>query len=192
MSRRKYTNTPLPIVLVIGAAVFLSIFFNATQNREVNIVISGWIVLLCLLVFVSFIAFYIFHLKLQKEKLRALRIIDIAAMSGRDFEKYLVFLLSHQGFTAIEATQISGDFGADILAYKDGKKYAIQAKRYTKPVGVTALYECFGGQKYYHCDECIIITNSYFTLTAKELAEKSSTQLIDRDTLARWVYKLQH
>ena len=41
-------------------------------------------------------------------------------MEGHEFEYFCADLLENQGFTDVEVTRGSGDFGVDILAEKDG------------------------------------------------------------------------
>ena len=60
-------------------------------------------------------------------------------MEGHDFEYYCADLLKASGFLEVEVTKGSGDFGADILAEKDGVTYAFQCKCYDKPIGVKAV-----------------------------------------------------
>ena len=56
-------------------------------------------------------------------------------MDGRGFEQYCAHLLSGNGWEIVSVSCASGDYGADILAEKDGITYAIQCKRYEEPVG---------------------------------------------------------
>lgn len=56
-------------------------------------------------------------------------IIAVDNLSGRQFEGFLAKLLADIGFSNVKRTALSGDFGGDILAEKDGKTCVIQAKR---------------------------------------------------------------
>ena len=102
-------------------------------------------------------------------------------MEGRDFEYYCADLLKERGFLQVEVTKGSRDFGADILAEKDGVSYAIQCKRYDGPVGVHAVQEAYAGKDYYGCMVGAVMTNQYFTEPAVELATKLKIMLWDRD-----------
>ncbi len=102
-------------------------------------------------------------------------------MEGRDFEYYCADLLKERGFLQVEVTKGSRDFGADILAEKDGVSYAIQCKRYDGPVGVHAVQEAYAGRDYYGCMVGAVMTNQYFTAPAVELATKLKIMLWDRD-----------
>ncbi len=102
-------------------------------------------------------------------------------MEGRDFEYYCADLLKERGFLQVEVTKGSRDFGADILAEKDGVSYAIQCKRYDGPVGVHAVQEAYAGRDYYGRMVGAVMTNQYFTEPAVELATKLKIMLWDRD-----------
>ncbi len=126
----------------------------------------------------------------QERRLRALRMADIDNMAGPEFEEYVRRLLVHRRFTA-RLTRASGDFGVDIVAERDGHKYAIQVKRWSKAVDGDAVREAVAGQRHYGCDRAMAITNSYFTEAAKELARSNHCELIDRDVLAEWILDFQ-
>ena len=104
-------------------------------------------------------------------------------MDGFDFEKYTGKLLKANGFTKVEVTQSSSDFGVDVLAYKDDIKYAIQCKKYSSPVGIKAVQEVIGSRSMNNCHVAVVLTNNTFTKSAIELAEKNNVLLWDRDKL---------
>jgi len=102
-------------------------------------------------------------------------------MSGEDFEVFVANILTRIGFTKIRLTKGSGDQGVDIIAERDEIRYAIQCKRYSKPVGNKAVQEVFAGKSFYRCHVGVVITNNYFTQAAKELAKENGVVLWDRD-----------
>ena len=55
-------------------------------------------------------------------------ISSIDGMEGHDFEYFCADLLRLNGFIEVNVTKGSGDQGVDILAVKDGIKYAVQCK----------------------------------------------------------------
>lgn len=114
---------------------------------------------------------------------------QIDNMSGLHFEQASKNILMNNGFYDVKVTQSSGDFGIDVLAKKNHKKYAIQCKKYSNSVGITAVQEVFAGCKHYSCDVPAILTNSYFTNQAIELAKSTGVELWDRDTLKRMCKK---
>lgn len=108
-------------------------------------------------------------------------------MEGLQFEYYCADLLKDQGFTEVEVTKSSGDYGVDILAEKEGITYAIQCKRYNAPVGVKAIQEAYAGRDYYDRMVGCVLTNQYFTQPAVEAAKKLKILLWDRDYLEEMI-----
>nr|DAR55873.1 MAG TPA: Restriction endonuclease [Caudoviricetes sp.]DAY98023.1 MAG TPA: Restriction endonuclease [Caudoviricetes sp.] len=108
-------------------------------------------------------------------------------MEGHDFEYYCADLLRNDGFYNVEVTQGSGDQGIDILAEKAGIRYGIQCKCYSNNIGNKAVQEAFAGKTFYHCHVAAVLTNRYFTRSAKQLAEEDQVLLWDRDELERLV-----
>ncbi|MBE5096759.1 restriction endonuclease [Bacillus thuringiensis] len=120
---------------------------------------------------------------------KIITIEDIDLLSGEEFEQYLADLLKCLGFRT-ELTKGSGDQGADILGFKQNKKYVIQAKRYKSTVGTAAVQEVVAGKAFYDADESWVITNSTFTKGAVELASKTNTKLWDREKLSNLIETL--
>lgn len=106
-------------------------------------------------------------------------------MEGHDFEYFCAELLEKAGFLEVEVTKGSGDYGADILAEKDGVTYAIQCKCYQSPIGVKAVQEAYAGRDYYDRMVGAVLTNQYFTAPAVEAAKKLKILLWDRGYLER-------
>lgn len=104
-------------------------------------------------------------------------------MEGHEFEYYCADLLKKNGFVNIEVTKGSGDQGIDIIANKNDIKYGIQCKCYASDIGNKAVQEAFAGKTYYGCHIAAVLTNRYFTKSAKELAEKNGVLLWDRSKL---------
>lgn len=116
-------------------------------------------------------------------------IVNYDSMSGVDFEKFCADLLPYDGYSDIRTTPKSNDYGADIIAKKDGVSYAIQCKRYGNNIGVEAVQEAISGKIYYKCDKSAVLTNKYFTANAKDLASKSDVMLWDRNELEKLIRK---
>ena len=108
-------------------------------------------------------------------------------MTGEEFEKFCVVILSKNNFINVKQTKSSGDQGVDILAEKDGIKYAIQCKCYSKPVGNHAIQEVYSGKDYYNCHIGVVLTNQTFTESAITLANKTNVLLWDRKVLNKLI-----
>lgn len=109
----------------------------------------------------------------------------IDKMEGHEFEQFTAGLLRKLGYERVEVTPGSGDQGVDVIAVKDGKRYAIQCKRYAQKLGNKPVQEVFAGKTIYGCSIAVVLTNNYFTEGAKEAARATGVELWDRDTLRR-------
>ncbi|HEV7566481.1 MAG TPA: restriction endonuclease [Microbacteriaceae bacterium] len=104
-------------------------------------------------------------------------------MTGTDFEHRLVELFKGLGYS-VRHTGRLGDFGADLVIERGGRKTAVQAKRYTsRQVGLSAVREALGACGIYSCDSSMVVTNSTFTWRARKLAEANNVDLWDRAKL---------
>ncbi|WP_293360538.1 MULTISPECIES: restriction endonuclease [unclassified Microcoleus] len=103
-------------------------------------------------------------------------------MTGEEFEEFLACCFRNLGY-AVEMTPKTGDFGADLILSKAGKKTVIQAKRYQGKVGNSAVQEVVSAVKYYGAQDAIVITNSNFTSNAHKLAQANGVQLWGREQL---------
>lgn len=112
-------------------------------------------------------------------------------MEGHQFEHYCADLLRKLSFLDVEVTKGSGDQGVDIIAVKEGIRYAIQCKCYSSPLGNSPVQEVNAGKQMYHCHVAVVLTNQYFTSGAKELAGATGVLLWDRDELAKMIQKAQ-
>ncbi len=121
-----------------------------------------------------------------KKRWQAITAAQVDRMSGEDFEQFLGALLRSRGFS-VAFTRRSGDFGADIVASKDGARYSIQAKRRRRSIDRSAIADAVGAMALYHCSKSMVITSSYFTNQAKQFAKANNCQLVDRDQLADWI-----
>lgn len=111
-------------------------------------------------------------------------------MSGHDFEHYCADILKHNGYINVSVTKGSGDNGADIIAERDGIRYAIQTKYYNSGnVGNNAVQQVYAGCKMYNCTVGIVLTNSLFTPSAKETANKLGIVLWDGQMLGNLAAK---
>ena len=114
-------------------------------------------------------------------------LLTIDLMEGHDFEQWCATALRDMGYTDVEVTPGSGDQGVDVVASKDGVKYAIQCKRYTSDLGNTPVQEVHAGKNLYRCHVGAVLTNRYFTRGAKELAEATGVLLWDRDWIKQYL-----
>ena len=118
-----------------------------------------------------------------------MNIKEIDGLDGHKFEYWCADLMRANGFTKVKVTPGSGDQGIDITAVKDGVKYAVQCKNYSGQLGNTPVQEAHTGKTFYKCHVGVVMTNSYFTPGAKELAESTGILLWDRDVVSDMIRK---
>ena len=109
-------------------------------------------------------------------------ILQVDAMSGAEFEEYLRLRYKAEGY-AVRKTPYTGDYGADLILEKGQQKIAVQAKRYKSNVGIKAVQEISAAKLHYGADEAWVVTNSFFTKAAAELARSNKVKLVNRDEL---------
>lgn len=124
-----------------------------------------------------------FNLSLKNRKRTTVSMRDIDSMGGLEFETFVGELLKSIGYTGVQVTKSSGDQGVDVLAVKDGKKYAIQCKNYSSPLNNKPIQEVTTGKAIYGCDIGVVLTNSTFNQNAIEAATATGTLLWDRSDL---------
>lgn len=76
---------------------------------------------------------------------------------------------------------------SDVVGTRFGKNMVIQAKNYSGSVGNAAVQQAISAKAFYSCDEAMVVTNSYYTKSAKELASTAGVRLIDRDGLQSYL-----
>lgn len=186
MSHPRYTNKDTDFVTL----VFIILIASAAWEHKTGLMqiehIAKYVLIGIALVFVLL---YILKAKKKltgKFGFSGRSFTEIDKMTGLEFEKYLVVLLKNQGYRSIRLTE-KYDYGIDIIAIKDGIKWGIQAKRYGGLVDVDAVRQVVTALAKYRCQRSMVITNSYYTEVAKEMARCNKCILIDRDKLKHWV-----
>lgn len=117
---------------------------------------------------------------------REYSISNVDIMDGFEFEEFLLSLFIKMGYKG-RKTQATNDQGGDLILEKLGQKTVVQAKCYQSNVGNKAIQEVVSAKAYYKCDRMMVVTNSYFTNQAKELARTNNVELIDRTLLEKYI-----
>lgn len=118
-------------------------------------------------------------------------ITTIDGMDGYVFERFCADLLQDYGYIHVTVTPPSGDHGVDIIAEKDGIRFAVQCKNYASPLSNTPIQEVNTGKVMYKCHVGVVMTNSTFTPSAKALAEAAGVVLWDRTVLHKMIASLR-
>ena len=184
MRRRKASTAEAIVSLyaMLGVALFVSLGLESTEGTLISLTsIIGLMTLQ--------IIYYRRKRIDQQNYVSKLQASDMAAvdvMTGREFELYLEVLFQTLGYVA-EQLPTSKDFGADLILVTGDKRIAVQAKRYKANVGNRAVQMILGAKSYYGCEEAWIVTNSFYTKAAIQMASKTNVVLVDRNGLLDWM-----
>ena len=124
-----------------------------------------------------------------QETLAQSDILEVDKMPGQLFEEHLGVVFSCLGYS-VTRTRVTGDYGADLVLDGAEGRVVVQAKRYSKSVGVKAVQEVKAAMSVYGASHGMVVTNSYFTRQAIELASKNSIELRDRNWLVPTMAKV--
>lgn len=125
--------------------------------------------------------------------------VNLAAMDWLDFEN-LIRELFEKEFTTeggeVKITRASRDGGVDAIAFDPdpirGGKIVIQAKRYTNPVGVSAVRDLFGTVHNEGATKGILVTTSDYGPDAYEFAKGKPLTLLSGSELLFLLHKHGH
>jgi hypothetical protein len=115
---------------------------------------------------------------------------EIDSMTGHEFEDFLIDLFTRLGYR-VERNKISHEQGLDFLLERHGERIACQVKRYNKSVGNKAVQQVLAAKDYYRCHKALVVTNTRFTTSAKQLAERCNVELWDRKKLKEKIKTLR-
>lgn len=92
-------------------------------------------------------------------------------------------------------TAKSNDKGADIVFFGDDKNILVQVKQSSNQLGISSGQEIKYAlpdyeRKYDKVFEPYVITNNYFSSNAVNMGIQNKIELINRDTLKKWIKKI--
>ena len=111
---------------------------------------------------------------------------EIDRMPGVDFENYVAAKLRAAGYR-VRLTEVTGDFGVDLIASKGRERIAIQCKRHGRNIGTAAVQQVVAGALLHRCTSTMVVSNQEFTPAAIQLARVHSCELVGRARLPNWV-----
>lgn len=205
--KKPIMNTVIPLAVCFLFSILGIINVNPTLNQKIKtITVSSdfaatlgtmfCVILVLALIIIPILAIIfkqddrINNMPQNTQSIAQITMNDVDHMSGETFEKYCAKLLRGYGYTNIQFTKATGDFGVDIIAYGNNRRYAIQCKRYSSKLGGKSIQEVVAGCNYYNCDEGMVMTNNFFTDNAIKLANANGVTLVDRNDLIKMIRSL--
>ncbi len=178
MARHKRKkNEILFLAMMIGVVI---LFGNILSNKQDILDITSAILLIIVVFVVIFGAIWY----LRRKKHAKIRAALLAAgtsnpmqLSPEQYEQFCAVLLQNSGWNA-SLTKKTGDFGADILAEKNGQKIVVQCKQWSKSVGIKAVQEAHTALSHYRAHIAIVVTTTGYTSAARELAQNAGVRLL--------------
>ena len=106
------------------------------------------------------------------------------SLSPEEFEHFVADVWEARGFET-EVTQVSNDAGTDVVAKRDGRRVAIQAKRYQRSNRVSGPeVQQYGSILHDETiDDVVIATSGTFTNAAYRRAQEIGVDLVDGERL---------
>lgn len=116
--------------------------------------------------------------------------LDIEQMAPIDFEHFCADILRGCGWEA-QVTQATGDQGIDVIAKWGEVKAVLQCKKYSQPVGNSAVQEVFAGKQFEGANIAAVVSNAPYTPAAKQLASSTGVHLLHYSELELFAEKLE-
>ncbi|MFL6077231.1 MAG: restriction endonuclease [Mycobacteriales bacterium] len=119
---------------------------------------------------------------------RAVSVYDLDELTGTEFERWVVGLFQRDGHEA-HPVGGAGDGGVDIVATVNGRRLAVQCKRYSpdRKLPPKVVRELLGSAALIRADGSVLVTTSGLTTQATRHAIDAGVVVVDRNVLARWV-----
>lgn len=112
-------------------------------------------------------------LRLRRSAPRVEGVGQTANRIGLLYETHIAVLLEHMGYL-VDRTPVTGDGGADLLAYPSPSKgtpaYAVQCKAWDGPVGISAVQEIYTARALVDADHALLVVSSTLTPDAEASA----------------------
>ena len=179
--RRKKDDIVSLIPVLAGLIILVKILSSKqATNGLISIIVTGFFV------FVAISGLLWFLRTKKKTKLRQALLLAGTAnpmqLTPEQYEQFCATLLENNGWST-RLTKKSGDFGADIIAEKNGERLVIQCKQWSKSVGIQAVQEAHTAISHYRATRALVVTTTGYTPAAKNIAKSAGVRLLSHTDL---------
>ena len=119
----------------------------------------------------------------QHRKMMEQKVDQLYHLTPREFEEWTESLFKALNFQNVVLTPQSGDKGLDLIAEKDGKKIAVQCKKFKGVVGTPVIQAFAGALQTADIDKGYFITTGTYSLDAEKMVQDLPIELYDRNSL---------
>ena len=165
---------------------------SVRKKSYIKVFFANFCKFLLRIILFPFVVVYFFEqIKLKKkskEKVAVFNMSQLDSLSGIDFENFLKDMFEKLGYN-VQVTKASHDYGADLLVSKNGTLAIVQAKCYSKTVGIKAIQEVVSAKCHYGATDAFVATNNFFSKDAEILALENGVKLIDRTVIEKMIAK---
>lgn len=186
--RRKRQAAPQEVTFTLIVLVVFGVAALGSKMSSDSVTYIAAIVVLLIGCVAAFVFYQAFR---KQQQLKAIQLSGVDVMDGFVFEKYVAELLKNQGFTHVTLTE-KYDLGIDVIADRDGERWGIQVKRNRGKTKAESVRAAVTALTHYKCTRAMVISNSLFTGSAKQLAQSNACVLVDRAQLGEWIVAYQH
>ena len=106
----------------------------------------------------------------------------VPSMSPREYEQFTARQLERAGWKVLHCGR-PGDQGCDVLAELRGFRLVVQAKKYAKAAGNTAVQEVISTRRHNNAQIMAVVCPCGFTKSARELAATNGVRLLHHSAL---------
>ena len=111
---------------------------------------------------------------------------QLDALDKAEFSGAIARLLAQRAYTDIEQCGDDG-YGVDIVAAKNGKKYAFSCQRRQDNLSIDTIYQIVQGADAYHADQAVLISNGFLSQSTCSLAQDLQVVILNRDALIKFI-----
>ena len=117
------------------------------------------------------------NFKINQRASNASLSINVDSLDPIQFEHYCADILRNSGWD-VRVTQAAGDQGIDLIANHGNVKAVFQCKKYSQPVGNSAVQEIIAGKQFEQASIAAVVSNHSYTHSAKQLANATDVHLL--------------
>lgn len=112
----------------------------------------------------------------QAREDRKATLLELHRITPQAFERVVASILKRGGYD-VTLTPVTGDFGVDVVAVKQGVKTIVEVKQHSAPVGPAVVRGILGAMHRYQADLSMVVSLSGYTPAAQETARGAPVSL---------------